>query len=274
MALFKKCLTSYFPRDSLPHASVPVNEAPATVFLDEIVDVCDSINHCARSFSRKKNGELTKGSNSAIQRLTTSAFALMMSHFETYQKAQFAELINTLDFMNAIEDAELAKRLDKCGCQLSLARILTGRGNPREPGEIVADALPGWHHPERVNTYFKVVFPQHNFYSNEEIAELELMWQLRHSIVHTGGVITREDARKVASLSTYSDRGIVFSESFMPAVGRRFHIILQRVLDRLKPEIIKAWSSDYAEIDAKLGYDPLVDAIVAYKSPRNSWFKE
>jgi len=269
MTIFSKNLTDYFPRYSLPWATRPVNEAPATTFLKDVVHICDSVNHCIRTFTRKKNGSFTKNSADSYQHIVASAFALLMSHFETYQKTQFGEIVNNLDFMDAVDDIELAKRLEKEGCSLKIQSILVGRGNPREPGQIISDALPGWHNPGQVNKYFKTIFPQFNFYSNDIKSELELMWQLRHSIVHNAGVITREDAAKVAALRSYNDKKLILGQEFMPAIGRRFHIMLQLSLKGLENEI-----QDNNQIAEYLeSPEDFVSALIGVESPRKSWFR-
>jgi hypothetical protein len=196
-----------------------------------------------------------------------ATFALLLSHFETFQKAQFAILLNTLDYLQGVSDMEVVKRLERAGCELSLQRIVAGRGDPREPGEIFADSMPGWHNPGKVNEYFRAMFPKTNVYSNEVIEELELLWQLRHSIVHTGGVITREDAMKVPALRRLSERQIVFSKGFISAVGRRLHIIVQLSMQQLEGIFRKSLRPDVEEPE------DLIDATVGCSSPRKSWFR-
>jgi len=267
MPLFSRKLTDYFPPHSLQWAEKPLNEPPATTFLKEVTHICDAINHCIRNFPRKKDNSLTSGSEDSFQRLSMSSFALLLSHFEIFQKAQFAEIINTVDFMGGFDDIDLAKKLEKAGCNLSLQRILAGRGDPREPGQIIADALPGWHNPEKVNSYFRILFPNMNIYSGEVISELELMWQLRHSIVHTGGVITREDSIKAPLLRGLGERKLEFSEGFIVAIGRRFHIIVQLATSQLEKSVRSAIDPNLEEPE------DLIEFMTGCDSPRKSWFR-
>jgi len=172
--------------------------------------------------------------------------------------------------MYSIDDVHLAKALEKEGCSISLLRVLAGRGDPREPGQIVADALTGWHNPDRVNAYFRLIYPTFNFYSNDAKDELEVLWQLRHSIVHTGGTITREDAAKVRSLRGYNDRKIVLGTEFFPAFARRFHIMVQLSVEGLEVQVRKAFrSGEDAESD-----DGIIKEVVGIGSPRKSWFRK
>lgn len=265
--MFRKNLTDYFPSAGLPWGHAPVNQPPAQIFLTGTVEIVDAINHCSRTFTKKKSGDFTKDSADSYQHMAISAFALMMSHFERFQKAQFAELINTMDFMDGIDDVQLSKELEKKGCSLSLQRILAGRGEPREPGQIVADAMPGWHSADRVNRYFNIIFPRVQFYSAACARELDLMWQIRHSIVHTAGVITREDAGKVPDLRGYADRRLQLGTEFVPAVARRFHIMLKESVDKLW----QATKEALEEAGETEELEDLVDSIVGIDSPRRSW---
>ncbi|MFM0125682.1 hypothetical protein P0D73_43785 [Paraburkholderia sp. RL18-101-BIB-B] len=210
-------------------------------------------------------------SSESLRVFVMTAFAMLMSNFEVFQKQQFSELVDSNDFMDGFDDLELAKRLEKEGCNITLYRILAARGEPREPGQIVADSLVSWHNPSRVNQYFQIIFPKINIYSNSVIAELELMWQLRHSIVHTGGTITREDAAKVSSLRRFSDRKLVLEGSFILEVGRRLHVIVKQASAILERELRKRFIRQEGESDAEV--DEIIKEIVGCTSPVPSWFE-
>ena len=270
MATFNKDITDYFPSDRLPRVDKTLDQSPATTFLREVVDVCDAIHHCKRTFTRKKNSEFTKDSSDSFQRITTSGFALLMSHFETYQKAQYAEILNARFLFDLPDELELARRLEKEGCIVTLPRVLAAGEDSGETGRIIADALPGWHNPDRVNRYFHTLFPDLNLFSNDLVREFNVLWQLRHSIVHTGGAVSREDAIKVPSLRHYGERKLVFGEEFMPAIGRRFHIVIQIILDPLKQKAQQLFQV-IDETDAEIVN--IIDTIVGYSSRRKSWFR-
>ncbi|RON08463.1 hypothetical protein BK659_13780 [Pseudomonas brassicacearum] len=196
-----------------------------------------------------------------------SSFALILSHFEKYQRSLFFEIFEVVGFMEGFNDVDLSKRLEKVGCVLSLQRIISGRGDPREVGHIIADALPGWHNPERVNSYFKIFFSDLNFYSKAMVTELEMMWQLRHSIVHTAGVVSREDAMKAPELRGLRDKGLVFSEGFINEVGRRFHMIVQLSLQQLEQAVRKAITPSLEDPE------DLIEPLIRFESPRSTWFE-
>lgn len=267
ITMFSDSLISYFHEDSGQWYSRPLNEAPATTFLRSVVEICESVSYCEEILVRSSDSPAESRIAESLRVFVMSAFAMLMSHFEMFQKLQFAELVDTQDFMEGFDDAELAKRLEKEGCAVTLHRILAGRGDPREPGQIVADSLGSWHNPSRVNQYFQIIFPKINVYSNSTIAELELMWQLRHSIVHTGGVVTREDATKVSSLRQFRDRKLVLEGQFIMQVGKRFHMIVKQATSLLEGEVRKRL------IHSKYDDDPegTIKSILGCESPNQTW---
>lgn len=271
MTLFRKQVTSYLSPNAPWRGDEESSAPPGEIFLCEVVNLCDAIQHCKRSFTRKKNGEFSKDSADSFERIVTSSFALLMSHFETFQKEQFARLIDANFTFQGPDEVDLAKRLEKAGCEISLQRVLVGAGDYGEVGEIIADALPGWHNAERVNTYFRTLINDFNIYSNEIVRELDTLWQLRHSIVHTGGVISRADAVKVGGLARYGNKRLVFGEEFMPAIGRRFHIMVEAVLIPLRQKLVPAFIPIEGETEED--QKSLIYSLVGYSSPRKSWFR-
>lgn len=269
IAMFSDSLTSYFHEASRQWYSRPLNEPPATTFLRSVVEICEAATYFEEVFERGGDSAAESRASESLRVFVMSAFAMLMSHFEMFQKLQFAELVDTLDFMEGFDDMELAKRLDKEGCAVTLHRILAGRGDPREAGQIVADSLSSWHNPSRVNQYFQIIFPKVNIYSKSAIAELELMWQLRHSIVHTGGVVTREDAAKVSPLRQFRDRKLVLEGQFMIQVGKRLHLIVKKATNLLEGEVRnRLIRSEYHD-------DPegTIKSIVGCESPNLAWFE-
>lgn len=271
MTLFQKPITDYIEGKAREAGAVDRHPSPASTFLEEVNDLCDAVHHCKRKFPRKGNGQFSKDSSDSFERLVMASFALMMSHFERFQREQFAALIDWSFAFACPEPIELAKNLEKAGCELSLQRVLVGPGDEGEIGEIVADAMPGWHNSTRVNTYFQAVIPSYSFYSNAVISELEKLWQLRHSIVHSGGLLTKADAIKVTGLSAYANRQIKFGENFMPAIGRRMHIVIQKTLTPLQTRMNSLLLPLPDEPEAERQHT--IATMVGYESRRPSWFR-
>ena len=126
--MFRRELTDYIEKVHAGPEYLPVGVSSATIFLRELVEICCGLNHCSRRFTRKQDGTFNKDSQDSYQLLAIAAYALMMSHFEAFQKAQFGSLINALDFLEGTDDAELARLLEKVGCNVTVHHILAGRG--------------------------------------------------------------------------------------------------------------------------------------------------
>lgn len=93
--------------------------------------------------------------------------------------------------------------------------------------------MTGWHDPERVNRYFRAYKLQFTPYGNDAIEKLKTLWQLRHSIAHTGGTLSLADAQKVKSLSAFGGRQIAFEKQFTFEVARKLHQIVKKTTEGL-----------------------------------------
>jgi hypothetical protein len=115
-------------------------------------------------------------------------------------------------------------------------------------------------------TYIKALGLKHDIYSNTEVQDLRVLWQLRHSIVHTGAWLTIPDATKVKRLAAFRDKPIVFSPAFINAFSRRMHKIVKsangRVLSECKA-VLGATAGPKVTKDFEL--------LLAVKSPKSTW---
>ncbi|MFM6130291.1 MAG: hypothetical protein ACKPBV_16450 [Sphaerospermopsis kisseleviana] len=130
--------------------------------------------------------------------------------------------------------------------QIDINHLLGYRGeDSASTGVILADTLKGWHDPEQINKYMKAFgFNKLNFYSSEDIKDLECLWQLRHSIVHTAVTITKPDAQKVKQLSNFSGKNIVLSNKFIYELSKRMHRLVKDANNRLCTEFISNIKDD------------------------------
>lgn len=116
-------------------------------------------------------------------------------------------------------------------------------------GIMLADSLKNCSSPEVVNKYFRC-FVNYDLFSKDHIKQLLVLWQLRHSIVHNGGTITRADAQKVKALNHFLNQNILLDSKFICEVSRKMHNIVktstcgigEKYIDGLyttiKPEIL------------------------------------
>lgn len=94
-------------------------------------------------------------------------------------------------------------------------------------GALLADSMNGWHSPAKVNKYFGCFRLNFEPFGNTESSRLETLWQLRHSIVHTGGTLTLADAQKVTTLEGLGDRKLAFEKNFIFEVARKLHPLIK-----------------------------------------------
>lgn len=117
--------------------------------------------------------------------------------------------------------------------EIDPVRLSAYRGFGASAGILLADSLPGWHNPEKVNRYFNAFGFNTNFLASADCKRLRTLWQLRHSIVHTGGTMTVPDAQKVKDLSVFGDKPIVFDNQFVFEVSRKMHPLVQAATNRI-----------------------------------------
>ena len=242
---------------------------PATAFLREAVHISDAIRQCRRRFQKRKNGTFNKDSQDSIYRLGAAALSSMMSHFETFQRSLFAGMMEATRFVPDFKLDECCKRLQR-DSQLSIdaTRVLAYRGRAAPIGQVVADSLGSWHSPQRVNSHFRAVIPDYQFLSGAESNQLDILWQLRHSIVHTGGWLTHADAQKLKFLGTLADKPILLNDNFVEAAARRLHGIVGRATSTIGARFLPKLSMavDDAERAA-------VERLFEVQSPRRTWLK-
>lgn len=206
-------------------------KSPATAFLKYTVEAKSAIDLCVRKLPRNSDGMHSKDSRDSLQHLIVAMLPAIMSHFETFQKYLFAGMFDSSVFLRNFSVVDFFKALDrnsnKALC-IDLERLSAYRGiGATSIGSLVADNLSGWHSPETVNRYFNAFKLNRCFFSNTACSAINVLWQLRHSIVHTGGTLTLPDAQKVSELSSFGNRQLAFENNFIFEVCRKFHPIIK-----------------------------------------------
>jgi hypothetical protein len=240
---------------------------PACAFLTEAVHLSDAVRHCRRHFQTKAGDEYTKDSQDSLYRLAGAALAAVMGHFETYQRFLFAGLLETSRFAPAFDFVAFCKQLEKSSTvEVQISSLAAYRGQSAPIGQLVAATLTGWHDPAQVSRHFAALVPSTNMYSQAEIDELRLLWQLRHSVVHTGGWLTLPDSQKVKGLSGLGGKPILLNEAFVETVVRRMHPIVRRSVERLAVRVRAGLPGNLSAKERKE-----VDDLLQVRSPRSSW---
>lgn len=174
-----------------------------------------------------------------------------MGHFETYQKYLFAGTFEkTIQFITFDSDKFFRLLGSKDSFSLSHIHLLAYRGGSAVSGTLVADNLTSWHDPEKVNSYFNAFcFNNFQLFSNEDINDLQLLWQIRHSIVHTAATLTKPDAQKHSDLKKYGGRNIVFTNKLIYELSKRMHRLVSDVNKRLCSAVEYRLSADMSETE-------------------------
>ena len=234
-----KMVHEYLTEHSNPKARIghdAYRKCPAQAFLSYVIEAKDAIDLCIRQLPKKQDGNYTQASQDALHHLSSSMLPTVMGHFETYLRFLFAGTFDNSDlFSEPLNDSFLKQ----CGLitsgSMSLIpnTVLAHRGKEIQSiGLLLADNMNGWHNPDKVNRYFKAFGINNEFFNHTQKAEIEILWQLRHSIVHTGGTISIVDSHKIKALSSCGNSTIAFENRFIIELCKRFHLLVKDVGDR------------------------------------------
>lgn len=204
--------------------------SPATAFLKYTIEAKDAIDLCARQFPKNADGRYSQASLDSLQHLTVAVLPSIMGHLETFQRNLFAGLFDYSVLIQNFKVENFFENLKKtCSPTIDLVRLSAHRGiGASSIGALLADSLSGWHDPKRVNSYFNAFGLGHQLFSNDDCSKLSVLWQFRHSVVHTGGTITLPDAQKIWELKTFGGRQVIFEKNFIFEVSRKLHPIIKR----------------------------------------------
>lgn len=200
---------------------------PATAFLRYVVEAKSAVDLCLRKF--KTNGIYGTDAVDSIRHISVAMLPAIMGHFETFQRYLFAGAFEKSVYLDTFDVDKFFKSIEKhASLSVDLVRLSAYRGGGGfSAGIIIADSLPGWHSPERVNSYFAAFNLNRQLFGNVECKRLKVLWQLRHSVVHTGGTITIPDAQKVPELANCGGKTVAFENNFIYEVARKLHPLVK-----------------------------------------------
>lgn len=210
--------------------------APGSAFLKYTVEAKSAVDLCIRKFPTKKGSTVyVKDSLDSLQHIVTAMLPAIMGHFETYQRYLFAGMFDQSVYLDKFSIDDFFRRLSKVSAvTLDPARLSAHRGLGAESiGLFMADSLAGWHDPARVNSYFDAFGLKQQLFSGASADRLRVLWQMRHSIVHTGGTLTLPDAQKVQVLAPHADKKLVFENRFIYEVSRKLHPLVKKSTEGL-----------------------------------------
>lgn len=224
-------------------------ESPATAFLKYSVEAKDSVNLCSRKLPRNNNLQLKKNSIDTFQHVQVAFLLTIMGHFETFQRFLFSGMFDQSIHLEEFDTDEFFKKLKKhCAVSIDLVRLSAYRGiDAPSIGILLADCLEGWNNPDRVNALFGCFGLGRQFWSSDACAQLKVLWQLRRSIVHTGGTLSRADAQKVKALESHGGKKIIFEQNFIGEVSRKLHPLVKKAVQGLGRKFRARLSKDIGE---------------------------
>ncbi len=244
-------------------------QSPATAFLMYSVQAKDAVNNCLENFNKNADGSLNKPGLASLQHILSAMLPALMGHFETFQRHLFSGVFELSPHIEKFDVRKFFKVLDKeTSLEIDPMKLSAYRGFGANVGIVIADNLPGWHDPEKVNRYFEAFGLKTQFYANGDCDRLRVLWQLRHSIVHTGSSITLSDAQRMEELTQYGGKPIVFEKNFILEVSRKLHPLIRDATKRIELAFQERLS-----VNAMQPVREKISQLFLVKSPTAVWLK-
>lgn len=242
-------------------------QSPATAFLREAVHVSDAMDYCTRHFPQKQDHNYMKDGQDSLYRIAASLLASLMGHFETYQRFLFAGVFEATRLIPNFDVAEACRKLEKeATAVIDLATVSAYRGQPAPIGQLLVDSLQGWQNPVKVNRYFACLVHEHQVYSSSAVKQLKLLWQLRHSTVHTAGWITQPDSQKASELAAFANKPLLFEIHFISTAVRKFHEVVSGAMRGLEAKTRAKLRTDLSDAEKEE-----INLLFEVTSPRKQW---
>lgn len=267
----KKDFHQYLTDTTNSHTSLEEYlSSPATAFLKYTVEAKSAIDLCIRKFPKNQDEKYSSDSIDSLQHLTVAILPSIMGHFETYQRLLFAGMFDFSVYLEKFDVDGFIKKLNKENAVvIDICRLAAYRNiGATSIGSLIGDCLNGWHSPEKVNSFFSAFGLQYQLFSDDDCNKLKVLWQLRHSIVHTGGTLTLPDAQKVDELNEYGGKTIAFENNFIYEVARKMHPIIKRATENIGLKFIDKLKSDIVH-DTKTK----IEKLFQVKSKNHRWLK-
>lgn len=219
------------------------SKQPATAFLKHLVEAKDAATMCMRTFKPHGSRKYSQDAVDSMYIISAGLLAGIMGNFETYQKYLFANMFEFSIYLSKFKVDSFLKDLGKATSSaigIDLQRLASYRDNHAAVGLIIADNLKNWQSPKIVNDYFKA-FGLHDaqghkleLYSNKSREQLAILWQMRHSIVHTASTITIPDSQKIDKLNPFANQVIALEKNFILEVARKLHPIIKEATEHMR----------------------------------------
>lgn len=250
-------------------------KSPATAFLKYVVNAKNASEQC-KKFKPSPHAAYSKEALESIQMINSGLHASIMGNFETYQKYLFARMFEYSIYLNSFDVKTFIKKLQddgKTGLPIDIERLSAYRSNSVAVGLVIADTLKNWQSPTVVNKYFAAyahamkVAPR-EFFTPDSRKNLSILWQMRHSIVHTASTITIPDAQKVNELKSYGGKVIALQPQFIHAVARKMHKLVKDATTNARTIFV-----GNLRVDTPAAIRSEIDKLFEVKSSINVWLR-
>lgn len=212
-------------------------DSPGSAFLQYSLDAKDSIALCRENFPTNKDGSYTDSGKRGLENLCSAILPAFMGNLAVFQKHLFAGMFEHSALLHGFDVGAFLECIEKdYSSVFSPARLAAYRGTETSIGIVLAESMQGWQYPEMVNSNFSYFGFSQNFYTDSDCRKLSVLWQLRHSIVHTGGTLTIQDSQHLEELGSWSDFPVIFNENFYFDISRIFHSLIASAVGRLEED--------------------------------------
>ena len=232
-----------------PHGVVPLSnyeKSPATAFLNFVCLAKDASIQCTSKFKNGRNS-YTQDALDSMYIINGGLLASIMGNFETFEKYMFAGMFELSVYLKKFNLEKFLKDIKKASKQdantkfeMDFSRVAGYRDSKVSIGLLLGDQLKNWQSPTIVSSYFGAFNLKSSngqpktIFSNDDKERLSVLWQMRHSIVHTASTITLPDSQKIGKLSSFGGKVISLDKQFINEVARKFHPIIKDATSLLK----------------------------------------
>ena len=119
-----------------------------------------------------------------------------------------------------------------------------------------------------MNKYFRALLDT-DIFSDADCKNLLILWQLRHSIVHTGGSLTQPDAQKVPELMNLGGKPLAFDDRFIQEVSKKFHPLVKSATSKAE----KSFKAQQVPERITRDDQHIIDNLFLVKSKVAVWLK-
>lgn len=224
-------------RDTADHVrdEVKRKESPASYFFSQ----GKALVLASQYFNDERLADHARGGVAIKHRhkIHLALFGQLMASFEYLLKDFIAKIIDATDILD--EKIRKAKWIE-----IDSERILASRYVASTPGSVLLHPTLGWHYPEQVNQRYTELF-QHQVIASAEIATVNRLWVLRHTVAHNAGYLTHHDASRIGA-AHLAEKTVQIDSDFISAAFWSLCPISQRIATAVGDKVLVQWLTSVA----------------------------